>query len=855
MLSFSQLLDKYIRESGLSNSLLAWNIGDIAHQSIKRWRTCEVKPNCEKVRQIAKALKLSLKQQNELLLAAGCKPQESIRPITGKPITHPYPFFGREKILNRISLAWRNPSSLEHVAIIGPKSSGKTSLLNYLQHINQTPLTELRLDQPQGWNGWLPHGFQFVRVDFREPMLCQLEHLLSHILQQITTTPITSCDFLHFVELIKQVEQPTVILMDEIGIALEAPSLTPEFWNGMRFLGSTCGKLGFLVTAHELLEKLALDRNRASSFFNLFGHVLEIGPFTEAEAKTLIDYFPHPITPEDTQWLLDESQCWPALLQKMCEKRLLTLKISLMADSNHHFLSLPLVELPKFKQDLEDRKQLYTVLKNMDVPKIWLEEAIKFIKTSNPERCAIFANRVGTTYTTTSELEVFKLQLKENFPLNLTHCLLYFPPENLSLQELEMRSKQGEMAFQVTIVISLNSEQQTALRPCGENPLTQCVVPNSQELTQLLLAPDPIKVFATLLASQLKITQISPYQVSEGVNKDITFFGRFQILAHIMNREPANYLLMGGRQIGKSSILKHIERHYKNHPKIDCHYLVLSGASLQAKLAKALCLPLKTDLETLLEALANVPEGQYRLILIDEADLFVREEMQNGYPTLNHFRSLSEEGHCYFIFAGFWDLYDAALLDYHSPIKNFGEPIIIGALEAEACQQLATQPMAMLGIQYADKHLVEDILIKTGQRANLIAIVCDEMLKNLDKQQHKLDQQDVTRALQSQAVQGALVGWRRLSGDEDAARLDRIIVCATITQGEFTLTDVMTILDQHHYIYTTEQLNQSLARLELAFIIQRHNLCYHYCVPLFQEILRDQDVKALLTQEFKTTPQ
>ncbi|HAI69323.1 MAG TPA: hypothetical protein DCM38_07805, partial [Gammaproteobacteria bacterium] len=104
-------------------------------------------------------------------------------------------------------------------------------------------------------------------------------------------------------------------------------------------------------------------------------------------------------------------------------------------------------------------------------------------------------------------------------------------------------------------------------------------------------------------------------------------------------------------------------------------------------------------------------------------------------------------------------------------------------------------------------------------------------------------------------VQGALVGWRRLSSDEDAARLDRIIVCATITQNEFSLTDIMTVLDQHHYVYTTEQLNQSLARLELAFIIQRQNLCYNYSVPLFQEILREQDIKALLTQEFKTTPQ
>ncbi|EDN69379.1 hypothetical protein BGP_3449 [Beggiatoa sp. PS] len=86
--------------------------------------------------------------------------------------------------------------------------------------------------------------------------------------------------------------------------------------------------------------------------------------------------------------------------------------------------------------------------------------------------------------------------------------------------------------------------------------------------------------------------------------------------------------------------------------------------------------------------------------------------MENDYSTLNHFRSLSEEGRCFFIFAGFWNLYDAALLDYHSPIKNFGESVMIGALELEACQQLATEPMTILGISYQSEELVAQIVEK-----------------------------------------------------------------------------------------------------------------------------------------------
>jgi transcriptional regulator with XRE-family HTH domain len=861
MTNFSELLTKYMRQLGLTDAELAEKIG-VSTNTIPHWRASAQYPNCQTVKQVAETLELTPEQQNELLLSAGCVPNQSpekspdlIVPIVGSPITHPCQFFGRENLLKRIRRAWQHPSALQHVVVIGPRHSGKTSLLNYLQNINQTPLTQLRPEQPEGWNGWQPDGFQFVRIDFRDSALCQPENLLREILHQLNLTEPSPCDFSHFAEVIKQLERPTVILMDEIGLGMKAPGLDSVFWANMRFLASRSRKLGFLVTAHELLEELVLNRSRDSSFFNLFGHFLEMGPLLKTEATALLSYFPYPVTPEDSLGILENTDCWPARLQKICQNWQLALEIGLKVGSTRLW-KLPLVDLPKFKQFLETQDRLYSYLKDMEVDEAWLEDAIKFItEMSNSERCAVLAKRLGATVideTAISEPDVFKLNLGENFPVNLNNCLLYFPPANLPSSEIINRLRQGEMAFQVTLVMSLDSKQQSALRPEGENPSTLSVVPNSSELTTLLLSPDRIKAFVTLLASQLKITHISPYQVAEGVKKDALFFGRIQTLAHIINREPANYLLMGGRHVGKSSVLKYIERRYQNHPKADCRYLVLADDGLQPKLANALGLPSKTNLETLFEELANVPNERYRLLLIDEADLFIRQEIKNDCPILKKFRSLSGEGHCFFIFAGFWDLYEAALLQYHSAIKNFGESIIIAALEAEACWQLATEPMATLGIRYASDELVEQIVEATGQRANLIAVACNEMLKNLDKQQRELTQNDVTRALQSKAVQRALAGWEGLSEDQQAARLDHIIVYATVESGEFSLSDITKVFDKHNYVCTAEQLTQSLARLELAFIIKRDKDRYRYCVPLFRKMLLEQDVKTLLKLEFKS---
>jgi len=338
------------------------------------------------------------------------------------------------------------------------------------------------------------------------------------------------------------------------------------------------------------------------------------------------------------------------------------------------------------------------------------------------------------------------------------------------------------------------------------------VVPDSRELTNLLLSPHPIDVFVSLLANQLSITHISPYQTGGGVTKDSAFFGRDKILVQILNREPRNYLVIGSRQMGKSSLLNKIERRYKNHPKIDC-----------------VCLH-KADSREIEEQLANLPADKTRLLLVDEADLFIRDEMANGYPMLSRFRTLSEEGRCYFILAGFWYLYEAAVLDYVSPVKNFGEPVIVEALELKACRELATKPMAMLGIHYADDKLVEQIITATGQRANLIATVCDNMLKNLADERRVLNAEDVTLALHSEAVQTALA-WGKSKND-----LENVIIEATVETGTFKLSDVTQVLDEREYVYSHEQLKQSLKRLELAFIIRRDKKQYTYCVPLFREM-------------------
>ncbi|MGA1863653.1 MAG: hypothetical protein ACMUHX_01190, partial [bacterium] len=522
---------------------------------------------------------------------------------------------------------------------------------------------------------------------------------------------------------------------------------------------------------------------------------------------------------------------------------------------------LPIEQLSQALRMLQRTHRLDTVLSSNDIATCQLDEAIRFYE--NPDsgtRCEMLVKHLGAEMQKDAFWQekdggqplpqVYSVRMGNDFMLNMDQCLLVFPPEGMSASQVLMTLKQKEDAqYQVCIIISTEKQQQADLHKMSQNPANMLVTPDSQGLTGLLLSPSPAEALAGLIATQVKVTRISPYQTRGGVNKENVFFGRFQSLAHIMQREPSNYLVVGGRQLGKSSLLKAVERRYRDDPNVACYYIVLNSEEIRGHLASALDFPPDTDLPVLLKEMGQIKKRKRYLFLIDEVDKFIEAEAKTGYKTLHLFRGLSEEGHCHFILAGFWGLYHAATFDYHSPVKNFAETLLISALEEEACFELATKPMHLLNIRYESEGLVKAIIQKTGGRANLIAITCNEILQQLDMQKRVISKKDMERAVNSHAIRSALSGWEVLSSEDKANRLDRIIVYATIKKESFTLADLLRILDEHRCAYEAEHVKQSLARLELAFILSRANQHYTFCVPIFKNMVLEQEPELLLEKE------
>ena len=77
--------------------------------------------------------------------------------------------------------------------------------------------------------------------------------------------------------------------------------------------------------------------------------------------------------------------------------------------------------------------------------------------------------------------------------------------------------------------------------------------------------------------------------------------------------------MVGGRQLGKSSLLKAVQRRMQGHPHTVCHYVSLRDHRLAPRMALQFGLAADTPLEAIVDHLQSQYQGKRLVLLIDEA--------------------------------------------------------------------------------------------------------------------------------------------------------------------------------------------------------------------------------------------
>ena len=162
-------------------------------------------------------------------------------------------------------------------------------------------------------------------MNFEQPKMQNPKSFFRYILNAVDLLPDQVQDWESLTEILSNyLQKPTILLMDNIKKGLQVEELEVNFWWNLRYLANQVNCLGFCVVSRyplDELAKLAENLGKASPFFNTFSQ-FQLEPFTEEEARELLKYSPKDLSENDIQWILEQSQCWPFLIQILLKTRL-----------------------------------------------------------------------------------------------------------------------------------------------------------------------------------------------------------------------------------------------------------------------------------------------------------------------------------------------------------------------------------------------------------------------------------------------------------------------------------------------------------------------------------------------------
>lgn len=271
----------------------------------------------------------------------------------------------------------------------------------------------------------------------------------------------------------------------------------------------------------------------------------------------------------------------------------------------------------------------------------------------------------------------------------------------------------------------------------------------------------------------LPFASINPYTPFQaGDVPPEMFFGRRQ-MAKDLQMPTGSCLIYGGRQLGKSALLRHVQREYHN-PEQERYAHVediklfsnsrigMPTETIWVKIWEAFqkfklidsqrAVPV--DAEQIIQTIKEIMHKKANvkvLLLFDEADAFLDAEKHNGYVVCDQLRILMQEleHRIKIVFAGlhsvqrFWG-------DRNQPLAHYGAALCVGPLEADAAQSLIREPFATLGYRFRDNSVVLNILSYTNYHPGLIQLFCQQLLQRMnagrsgrDEPPYMIDRADV----------------------------------------------------------------------------------------------------------------
>ncbi len=463
-------------------------------------------------------------------------------------------------------------------------------------------------------------------------------------------------------------------------------------------------------------------------------------------------------------------------------------------------------------------------------------------------------------------LEAFEVDLSD-WKLSLTHrnpCFWIHTPEQLRTAPTELAEQVRDAVREAewrneTILVCVDGPAEDVRRRLSAS-LTQFIVLDQRQQKEIHSSDSPTRVMLDLMLAQMSRSQLAPYETSHSVTGS-RFFGREQDLKTILrHKRDTNFIIIGIRRIGKSSLLREIEFQLnRDDPPqdaqirrvyIDCS-LIKSEEDLYSEILNKLS---RTDLKELLgrrgradrfkaqmfEYLADVHGGPITYLL-DEIDPVLENDA--GHNLFDVLRKASNEHVARFIMAGFRHT-RAALSNPNSPLFHFGEVRTLTALERSEVKKMVEGPMDQLRVRLQGRDdLVNRIYRETAGLPNLVQFYCQSLLKRVDELGSAAISPDSLRDVYENNDFRDFVLETFVT---NSLPLERALVFALIgTKGlapdaSFTQVEMDAELTQRGLPLPHPELDKACRNLVSAGILDPLGRQYSFRIPVFARMLEEQ---------------
>jgi hypothetical protein len=342
----------------------------------------------------------------------------------------------------------------------------------------------------------------------------------------------------------------------------------------------------------------------------------------------------------------------------------------------------------------------------------------------------------------TVDLSAWKLRLSNRTPVIWVKFadLDNIPPQEL-LQSLGDVLRERNWGRQIALVL-VDGSSHILLRH-RTSPIRNLVFIGAEEQKQVIASRRPSGELRDLVSAQVPISNLSPYETRAPVTGS-RFFGRDQEVARIISNPDTNHSILGIRRIGKTSLLREVERILKENEDpahvvyLECSDLLSTDDYIREVVRKLNPRELpRIHLQKYIFFFPDFLERMARMLksklifLLDEVDNLVI--MQRGdWELFRMLRASANKGACQYIMAGFREaMKEQYLLD--SPFYNFGQEIRLSEFSRQQAYELITVPMENLRVHFKNKdEVVTRIYNETAGQPNLIQYYCLILLRQLD---------------------------------------------------------------------------------------------------------------------------